>query len=359
MIDTFLQRMQNIPKTRVVVAMSGGVDSSVAAALLTKTGCEVIGITMELYKSTCSIRTKTCCSTADIADARAVATQLNIAHYVLDYTDLFREKIINNFVNSYANGQTPSPCVLCNQYIKFGALLDFCKKIDAKCLVTGHYARKIGNELFRGADKTKDQSYFLALTSNEQLSMIEFPLANFDKSETREIASLLNLKTASKHESQDLCFIPDGNYKSFLRQLRPEMFIQGDICTSNATIIGQHKGIADFTIGQRKGLNLPNGPWYVKKIDISNNRIIVGKIHELTSKEFYISEPNILTNKYFNTPIEIQIRARSKPIHGTFCQTTNRIVLYEPTIAITPGQIAAFYHNNQLLGGGTISTTEF
>lgn len=361
--------------SRIIVAMSGGVDSSLTAALIKLAGFETIGVTLQLYRGENIVRGKTCCAGKDIQDAKNVANKQEFPHYVLDYTTLFQKAVIDDFINTYDAGKTPIPCGRCNQYVKFGHLLDFAKTMDANYLVTGHYVEKQNDAsnaqaLFRSQDKNKDQSYFLALTTKEQLKMLHFPLAKIEKKIVKELAAELDLTVATKQESMDICFIPDGDYKSFLYKIRPEMFIKGDIITRDGKILGQHNGLAGYTIGQRKNLHLNNGPWYVIELDTKNNMLIIGKQEELLAEKFEIEELNLLVDKEFfyngendsdannNTnnfkEIQIQIRARTKPAFGTLDIENNIVQFNMPQPAITPGQICAFYDNERLLGGSII-----
>jgi tRNA-specific 2-thiouridylase len=356
------------PGSKIVVAMSGGVDSSLTAALIKLAGFETIGITLQLYRSKAIAQGKTCCAGKDIEDAKSVAQAQGFKHYVLDYTQLFQEHVINDFANTYEKGATPIPCGRCNQYIKFGYLLDFAKSIEADYLVTGHYVEKLINGnvemLMRSADKVKDQSYFLALTNKEQLKMLHFPLAKIEKTVVKELSKQIGLKTAQKAESQDICFIPDGDYKKFLKNLRPEMFVPGDILTSSGKKLGTHEGLAGYTIGQRRSLNLNDGPWYVVNLNTSNNALIVGRIEELKHNKFEIEELNLLVEPEFfkNKTIDIQIRAHQPAAPGFFDIENNVVHFYDAQSAITPGQICAFYENielgnipgERLIGGGII-----
>lgn len=341
--------------TKILVAMSGGVDSSVTATLLHAAGFEIIGVTLQLYRSNDIAKGKTCCAGRDIKDAQIIAQQKGFKHYILDYTEYFKAKVIDDFVDSYENGETPIPCGRCNQYIKFGYLLDFCKKINFDLLVTGHYVKKEDNKLYKGQDLSKDQSYFLALTTKEQLKQIDFPLANIEKTTVRKIAEEFNLKIANKQESMDICFIPDGNYKNFLKKIRPEMFKEGEIFDRNDNFLGMHSGLANYTIGQRKGLNLANGPWYVNQLIVEKNQLIVGKMEDFKSKKCKIKELSLLINKeYLSDNIEIKIRSTSKIYHGKVDIKKNEVTFFEENLTLCKGQICAFYDQNQLLGGGII-----
>ena len=361
--------MVNIKKKkRVVVAMSGGVDSSVTACLLKEQGYEVIGITLQLYASNSQIaKGKTCCAGQDIYDAKEVARQIGIKHYVLDYKKSFHDNVIRNFVESYKNGFTPIPCVQCNQYIKFSELLSVAKSLGADFLATGHYIKSqlIGDEhgLFVADDKEKDQSYFLFQTKKKDLNFLRFPLGSISKIETRKLAEKYEITVANKLESQDICFIPDGNYRKFLSKYQG-FGIRGEIVDLQGNVLGEHGGIENYTIGQRKKLNISTGfPMYVIKILRDENKIVIGKKEKLEEKKISISNFNWIgpgkkeASSYLEN-IKVKVRARQDPVLGTinfYNQNTANVNLSTATYGVAKGQGCVFYSkDNQLLGGGWI-----
>ena len=354
-------------KQKVVVAMSGGVDSSVVAGILKDEGYDVIGITLQLYESNNKeIKTKTCCSGVDIYDAKEVARQLDIPHYVLNYQDRFKEKVINDFVASYRNGSTPIPCVQCNQHIKFNDLLLTAHNLGANFLATGHYIRKkqIGNEegLYKAKDSSKDQSYFLFQIKKQDINFLKFPLGDLLKEETRELAKKFNISVAEKPESQDICFIPDGNYRNFLSHYKG-FKTPGNIVDTDNKILGKHNGIENYTIGQRKQINVSvNQPLYVLRIKKEENIIVVGNKSELASKEVNLENINWLgkneKDNYAEKIINIKVRARQNPVKGKLYimkNMTGKVLLDIETSAVSKGQGCVFYNDKeQLLGGGWI-----
>ncbi|MEQ9314990.1 MAG: tRNA 2-thiouridine(34) synthase MnmA [Henriciella sp.] len=287
-------------KTRVVAAMSGGVDSSVVAAMLAEEGYEVIGITLQLYDHGAAIEKKgACCAGQDIHDARNVADQIGIPHYVLDYESRFREQVMEDFADTYLAGSTPIPCIRCNQTVKFSDLLRTAKELGADCLATGHYIRRVegpdGPELQRAADPSRDQSYFLFATTREQLDYLRFPLGGLPKTEVRELAEKYNLPVAAKPDSQDICFVPQGSYADVVKKMRPGSGRGGDIVHLDGRVLGQHDGVIHYTIGQRRGLGVATGePLFVVKIDAPSRKVVVGPREALLTSGLIMEEPNWL-----------------------------------------------------------------
>ena len=358
-------------ETKVVVAMSGGVDSSVVAGLMKKEGYNVVGITLKLYDDAkISKQSRQCCAGQDILDAKRVSQQLNIDHKILYYQKKFKRDVIDSFVDSYIAGETPIPCVQCNQTVKFRDLYLYSQEMKADALVTGHYVSRVqrnGNaELYRAADLTRDQSYFLFTTTQEQLNFLRFPLGQIQKKETREIASKLKLNVADKRDSQDICFVPNGNYASVIKKYRPESFEKGKILDTNNNIIGHHDGIINFTIGQRKGIGIANKePLYVLKIDSKKNEVTVGSRNLLAIKKIYLKELNLLRNiEKNNENLFIKVRSTGRMIKAkvNIIGSNAEVDLGEVEEGIAPGQACVFYFNNELgyqvLGGGWITKTE-
>ena len=371
-IDMYDNIYADKPKkdTRIVVAMSGGVDSSTVAAYMKDQGYDVIGITLQLYDQGEEVTNKrACCASRDIYDARNAAKQIDIPHYVLNYESLFKESVIDKFADSYIRGETPIPCVSCNQTVKFRDLFKFAKELNADALVTGHYVRKIINdngksELHRGFDQTKDQSYFLFATTQEQLDYIDFPLGDKTKEETRELAKKFNLAVADKKDSQDICFVPNGDYASLVRKLRPESFKKGNIIDIEGNVLGEHDGIVNFTIGQRKGIGISGQePLYVIKIDPKNNAIIVGSKDKLNKIKVKINQLNWLGDKEISKEtidVSVKLRSMHEPVPAKIKLDESSeypsaiIELYTPQRAITPGQACVIYDGDRVLGGGWI-----
>lgn len=341
--------------------MSGGVDSSVTACLLKERGFEVIGITMCLGLAD-SIRKKpSCCGIQGIEDARRVAHKLGIKHYILNMQDVLEEKVINDFCKEYLAGRTPNPCVRCNQYLKFGALLKKTFSLDAGFLATGHYARIEKNQnysLKRAKDRMKDQSYFLYRLSKEQLRHILFPLGNFTKDRIRNLARKFDLPVADKIASQEICFLPEEDYRRFLSGRMGKKLKPGSIVDKNGNILGLHKGIAYYTIGQRQGLDIAKGyPLYINKIDPKNNRITVGIRGDCLKSEFFVKEAHFISQPIKRKILAwVKIRYSHPEKRAEILPFRNRlkVIFKEPQFAITPGQSAVFYNRDTVLGGGII-----
>jgi tRNA-specific 2-thiouridylase len=351
---------------RVVVAMSGGVDSSLAAALLKEQGYEVIGITMQIWPGDELPEDNEggCCSLSAVEDARRVAYQLDIPFYVVNFRELFKETVIDNFKNEYARARTPNPCVLCNKKIKFGAFLDKAKELDAYYMATGHYAKVEQNEagryiLKKSADPYKDQTYMLYNMSQEQLKHTLFPLAHQSKEETRALAREYDLSVHDKEESQEICFIPDDDYNRFLKENYPEIINKGPILDLEGNKLGEHDGLPFYTIGQRKGLGLEsNKKRYVVELDPERNAVIVGDNKDTYAKELVAEEVNWISIPELSEPreVEAKIRYNTPPARATIYPIEDevRVVFTEPQRAITPGQSVVFYDRDVVVGGGII-----
>ncbi len=353
------------PGARVVVAMSGGVDSSVAAALLAGAGYEVVGVTLQLYDHGAAVgRRGACCAGQDIYDARRVADHLGIAHYVLDFEERFRRAVIEDFAEGYARGRTPIPCVRCNERIKFRDLLEIARGFGAAALVTGHYVRRIegrlGPELHRAADGCKDQSYFLFATTRAQLAFCHFPLGGMDKGEVRKIAQALALPVARKAESQDICFVPDGDHARLVERLRPEVAAPGEIVdAASGRVLGRHRGIHRFTVGQRRGLEVAVGErLYVLEIDPARRRILVGPRALSLAAEAFLEGVNWLGDGPPRTcDIAVKHRYNQPAVAARLLVEEGRVRgvrFAAPESGVAPGQACVFYAGTRLLGGGWI-----
>jgi len=356
-------------ETLVVVAMSGGVDSSTVAAMMKREGYKVIGITLKLYNDTKQIvQSKQCCAGQDIMDAKRVAEKLKIEHKILYYQNKFKESVIDNFIDSYLKGETPIPCIQCNQTVKFTDLFQEAKNLNADALVTGHYVKSItkGNntEMYRGKDLNRDQSYFLFNTTKAQLNFLRFPLGNLMKGETRNIARDLELNVADKPDSQDICFVPNGDYASVIEKFRPNSFNKGNIKNTEGKVIGVHDGIINYTIGQRKGIKISDkNPLYVVKIIAETNEIIVGSKKNLIKTNINLKNLNIITSnkKDFEEEIFVKVRSTGKLIKAKvdISEKSVKVDLLEEEHGIAPGQACVFYSKNingyKVLGGGWIT----
>ena len=341
--------------------MSGGVDSSVVAALAAATGAETIGVTLQLYDHGSAVgRAGSCCAGQDIRDARAVADRLGIAHYVFDYASRFRESVIQDFADEYMAGRTPIPCVRCNQGVKFTDLLGIARDLGADCLATGHYVRRLigpaGPELHRGSDPARDQSYFLFATTRPQLGMLRFPLGALPKPRVREIAAELGLGVAAKPDSQDICFVPDGDYAAVVRKLRPEAGEGGEIVDLAGRTLGLHRGLVNFTVGQRRGLEIGGQaePLYVVRLDPASRRVVAGPRAALAVGAARIGEVNWLGEGYAGL-LTAKIRSMAKPVPARF--DGEMLKFDAPEYGVAPGQAAVLYGGDRVLGGGWIEET--
>ena len=363
--------------TRVVVAMSGGVDSSVCAALLAREGYEVIGVTLQLYDHGAAVKSaKSCCAGQDIYDARRVAEMVGFPHYVLDYESNFRDAVIEDFADTYLKGATPIPCVRCNQTVKFRDLLDVARDLGADCMATGHYIQRVegehGPELHRAHDGGKDQSYFLFATTPEQLDFLRFPLGHMDKTETRKLAEEMGLNVASKPDSQDICFVPEGRYTDVIEKIRPEGAVPGDIVDQAGRVLGRHRGVMYYTIGQRRGLGLGadtgTDPLYVVRLDAEAAQVIVGPREALLRDTIHLSDVNWIGSGTLaeadGSAIRVKVRSTRPPEPATLHVSGERVSvrLARPETGVSPGQACVFYEDRadaqRTLGGGWITGTE-
>ena len=362
----------NKPKkeTKVVVAMSGGVDSSVVAALMKQDGYDVTGITLKLYDDTKQSKEgRQCCAGQDILDAKRVSENINIDHKILFYQKKFKSEVIDSFIDSYAAGETPIPCVQCNQTVKFRDLFRYAKDLKADALITGHYVSRIQTNghanMYKAKDQNRDQSYFLFSTTQEQLDFLRFPLGEIDKSETRAIAEKLKLNVATKPDSQDICFVPNGDYASVIKKFRPESFKPGKILDINGNQIGDHEGIINYTIGQRKGIKIAsNNALYVVNIDADKNTIIVGNKDCLEVKQIKLRDLNILgSKKEFNEEINIKVRSTGRLLKAkvNLLENSADVEILDQETGVSPGQACVFYSKDEIgdkvLGGGWIHKT--
>tara|TARA_B110000263_G_C15278694_1_gene497179 strand:- start:27 stop:1181 length:1155 start_codon:yes stop_codon:yes gene_type:complete len=359
---------KNPKDTTVVVAMSGGVDSSTVAGMMKKEGYKVIGVTLKLYNDTKEIaKSKQCCSGQDIMDAKRVAQKLNIEHKVFYYQNKFKEGVVNNFVESYLKGETPIPCIQCNKTVKFKDLLEESKNLNADALITGHYVKSITKnnttEMYRAIDENRDQSYFLFNTTRDQLNYLRFPLGGILKNETRKIAKELNLNVADKPDSQDICFVPNGDYVSVIEKFRPDAFKKGNIKNSYGEVIGVHDGIVNFTIGQRKGIKVAaKDPLYVIEINADKNEITVGSRADLIKKNILLKDLNLLVDKKkFDEDIMVKVRSTGKLLKSKLNIENGKakLNLLEDEYGISPGQACVFYSKDEngykVLGGGWVT----
>lgn len=353
-------------KKTIVVAMSGGVDSSVVAAMMHTAGHNVIGITLQLYDYGMALQKKgACCAGQDIYDAKVVADKLGFPHYIFDYESKFKQEVIDDFADSYMRGETPLPCVRCNQSVKFKDLLKAAKELKADALATGHYVQKIVTngiaQLHKGVSEEKDQSYFLFSTTQEQLDYLMFPLGGQTKQETRKIATEFGLEVANKPDSQDICFVPNGNYRDVISKIRPQANKSGRFVHIDGYDLGEHKGIISYTVGQRKGLGIAFGdPIYVIKIDPETNTVYVGPESALIKTRFLLKDVNWLASDLFLSGLEVTAKIRSttpgaKAKLNILDTGQIEVVLLEEEKAITPGQACVFYHKTRMLGGGWIT----
>ncbi|UZK67980.1 tRNA 2-thiouridine(34) synthase MnmA [Sphingomonas sp. M1-B02] len=362
MIPGDFQLAEPLSRRRIVVAMSGGVDSSVVAAMAAATGAETIGVTLQLYDHGEAVgRAGSCCAGRDIRDARAVCDKLGIAHYVFDHASSFRETVIDDFADEYLAGRTPIPCVKCNMGPKFTDLFALARDLGADCLATGHYVRRVmgdfGPELHRAIDPARDQSYFLFATTGAQLDFLRFPLGGMPKAQVREMAAELGLGVAAKPDSQDICFVPDGDYASLVKKLRPDAELGGDIVDETGRKLGEHRGLLHFTVGQRRGIDIGGTaePLYVLRLDPATRELVVGPKRALAVRAARIEGINWIGEGH-EGPVTAKVRSLAKPVPARL--DDGRVTFESPEYGVAPGQAAVLYAGDRVLGGGWIAETE-
>ena len=364
------------PGTRVVAAMSGGVDSTVTAALLARSGYEVVGVTLQLYDHGAAVKKAgACCAGQDIRDARQAAEKLGIAHYVLDYESRFRQAVIDEFADSYLRGETPIPCIRCNQTVKFRDLVEVARELGAQAMATGHYVRRVdgpnGPELHRAVDPARDQSYFLFATTREQLEFLRFPLGDLPKPEVRGVAAELGLSVATKPDSQDICFVPEGKYATLIDKLRPNAAGAGDIVHMDGRVLGRHEGVSRYTVGQRRGLNVAVGdPLFVVRLEPNEKRVVVGPREALLTASLRLKETNWLGDTATiedaaaaGLPVLARVRSTRDPVPARLVLQDGApaVVFDVPDEGVSPGQACVLYAVDQpsrVLGGGFIASTQ-
>ncbi|HEX8642152.1 MAG TPA: tRNA 2-thiouridine(34) synthase MnmA [Allosphingosinicella sp.] len=361
MIEADFQLRRPAAQARIVVAMSGGVDSSVVAALAAGSGAEVIGVTLQLYDHGEAVgRSRTCCAGRDIYDARAVAERLGIAHYVFDYESRFRESVVERFADEYARGRTPIPCISCNEGVKFTDLFRLARDLGADCLATGHYVRRVegahGPELHRADDPARDQSYFLFATTREQLDYLRFPLGGLPKPSVRDLARELELAVAEKPDSQDICFVPDGDYARVVAKVRPDAARPGEIVDRSGRCLGRHPGLIHFTVGQRRGLEIGGQaePLYVLRLEPETARVVVGPKAALAVRSARLSDVNWMGEDQ-RDGLAVKVRSLARPVPARFDGTG--VTFLAPEYGVAPGQAAVLYEGERVLGGGWIEET--